>query len=163
MRIRLHYLLGLIIIGLLLLTSVYLQVVDGFIPCPLCVLQRLSFALLGVWFFLGIFIHRYRLGRILINLLTVFTSMMGLFLSGRQVYLQHSPPANASECGVSLQYMMQVLPLHEVMASVLKGTAECTQRGWEFLKLNMAEWSLLFFILFLIFTTYLLLKDSTSR
>lgn len=152
MTIRSTYLIGLIIVSTLLLTSFYFQFVEGFIPCPLCTLQRISFGLLGILFLVGILTYAKRPIRILINTLCMLTSMLGIFLAGRQVWLQNFPSPDNSECGVSIQYMMQVLPLNEVAQKIFAGSAECTQRGWEFLHLNMAEWTLIWFIGFLIMT-----------
>jgi disulfide bond formation protein DsbB len=58
MSTRLMYLLGFVLICVLLATSVYLEFVEGIMPCPLCVLQRICFALWGLFFLLGIFLHR---------------------------------------------------------------------------------------------------------
>lgn len=160
MPIRLTYLLGFIAISALLSTSIYLQLFDGFIPCPLCTLQRISFVILGILFLAGILLHAKRWGRWTIGILSTIVSLLGIFLAGRQVWLQHFPPADTTECGVSLHYMLQVLPMNEVFQKVVTGSAECTQRGWEFLNLNMAEWSLIWFILFLFFSFYLLFKES---
>lgn len=159
MTIRSTYFIGFLMISILLLTSIYLQLFEGILPCPLCTLQRLSFGLLGIWFIIGILIHAKRPGRLFINFMCGLTSSLGVFLAGRQVWLQHFPSANNSECGVSLQYMMQVLPVNQVFQKIFEGTAECSQRGWEFLRLNMAEWALICFILFLILALYLFIKE----
>jgi protein dithiol:quinone oxidoreductase len=159
MSTRTTYFLGFIVICTLLLTSVYLQLFAGIMPCPLCTLQRLSFALLGMLFLIGIFLHAKRFGLLLINSLATCISVLGIFLAGRQIWLQHFPAANGTECGVSLQYMMQVLPLNQVVQKIFEGSAECSQRGWEFLHLNMAEWALLWFALFLMLSIYLFTRS----
>jgi len=158
MSIRSTYFFGFIIICGLLLTSLYLQFFEGIIPCPLCTLQRLSFGLLGILFLFGTLLHSKRFGRLLINFLSILTSLLGIGLAVRQIWLQHFAANGSSECGVSLQYMIQVLPLNEVLQKIFAGSAECTQRGWEFLSFNMAEWALIWFTLFLIMTAYLLVK-----
>jgi disulfide bond formation protein DsbB len=159
MTIRSTYFMGFLAISFLLLTSIYLQIFEGIIPCPLCTLQRLSFGLLGIWFIIGILFHSRRFGRLFINFMCGLTSAMGLFLAGRQVWLQHFPSSNNSECGVSLEYLMQVLPVNQVFQRIFAGSAECSQRGWEFLHLNMAEWALICFALFLVFSLYLFIKE----
>ena len=35
------------------------------------------------------------------------------------------PPGAVAECGASLDYMLDVLPLHEVLGKVLTGSGEC--------------------------------------
>jgi disulfide bond formation protein DsbB len=158
MTTRSFYLLGLIIICSVLSTSLYFQYVDGILPCPLCTLQRITFVLLGSVFLAGLLLPNKRRGRFITNTLATFIALIGIGLAGRQVWLQHFPSANSNECGVSLQYMMQVLPLQEVVQKIFQGTAECTQRGWEFLSLNMAEWALICFSGFFLLSIYLLIK-----
>ena len=134
MSMRLNYLMGFIVVSAILLTSIYFQVFDGIMPCPLCTLQRICFGILGILFLIGIMAYKKYSVRLVINTLCGFFAIFGISLAGRQVWLQHFPSANASECGVSLQYMMQVLPMNEVIQKILTGSAECTQRGWEFLQ-----------------------------
>ncbi len=160
MSIRSHYIFGLIIITALLSTSLYLQFYDGFMPCPLCTLQRVTFFFLGILFILGIFLHAQRWGRLIINLFTLCVSSAGILFAGRQVWLQHFPPTDTSECGVSLHYMLQVLPVNEVVRKIFSGSAECTQIGWKFLSLSMAEWTMAWFILFFLLSFYLLMKKN---
>lgn len=162
MPTRFTYIFGFVTIALLLGTSIYLQFYDGFIPCPLCTLQRIVFGLLGMLFLLGIFLPAKRIGYFLLNALISLTALLGALLAGRQIWLQHFPPSDGSECGVSLQYMLQVLPLNEVAKKIFQGTAECTQIGWQFLHLNMAEWSLIWFVGFL-FLGLFLVKSSLRQ
>ena len=155
---RFIYTAGFIIILLLLGTSIALQIFDGIMPCPLCTLQRISFGLVGIFFFIGIFAYRSRIITQLINFLSLIASSLGGFFAGRQIWLQYFPTGDSSECGVSLEYMMQVLPLNEVAQKIFSGSAECSQRGFEFLWLNMAEWALAWFVLFFLTSFYLLMK-----
>jgi disulfide bond formation protein DsbB len=159
MMIRSTYFLGFLAISALLLTSLYFQYFEGIMPCPLCTLQRISFGVLGILFLIGTLSYRKRSVRIAINLLCLFISALGIFFAGRQTWLQHFPSADNTECGVSIQYMMQVLPVHEVLQKVFAGSAECTQRGWEFLSMNMAEWALIWFSGFFIMMLVLLWKE----
>ena len=129
------YTLGFVIVCVILGTSFYLQIHDGFQPCPLCTLQRLAFAMLG-----GLFLLRVSVLRWLLPSLSLVTAGLGGLVAGRQVYLQFFQQGSHESCGVSLEYMLQVLPLNEAFNKIFAGSAECTQRGFEFLFLNMAEW-----------------------
>ncbi|EKD70981.1 MAG: hypothetical protein ACD_46C00308G0005 [uncultured bacterium] len=163
MSTRLLYFTGFIIVCILLLTSVYLQLFKGMMPCPLCTLQRISFGLMGFFFLLGAIFYFNKIARIILNSLIGIATSMGLFFATRQVWLQHFPPANSEECGVSLQYMMQVLPVNEVISKIIAGSAECTQRGFEFLTLNMAEWAIVWFVFFLGMAIYLFARECRSK
>lgn len=159
---RIWYLLGTLVVAGLLGFSIYLQMYDGFKPCPLCALQRIAFLILGISFLFGFLFYRVKFARVFFSFLGLVFSASGLFLSGRQVWLQHHPSASSGECGVSLQYMLQVLPVSEVAQKVFQGSAECTEKGWQFLMLNMAEWSLVCFAGFFILAYYLLRKSGSK-
>ncbi|EKD73439.1 MAG: hypothetical protein ACD_45C00316G0003 [uncultured bacterium] len=145
---RLMYFISLVIIALLLSATFYLEKYDGFIPCPLCILQRITFGILGVLFFVGMLLPNIKLARLLISILAGLFSLFGIYLSGRQVWLQHLPADPNADCGVSLQYLIKALPFDQAIARIMQGTAECSQTGWEFLHLSLADWSLLCFIVF---------------
>ncbi len=147
---RATYFIGcLLTLGLLAVTY-YLQKFDGFIPCPLCILQRLTFAGLGIFFFLGWIFGSRKGGAAFFGILASLIALLGILLSGRQVWLQHLPPDINADCSVSLQYLMHALPFDQFIAKIMQGTAECSQKGWEFLNLSMAEWSLIWFIGFFV-------------
>ena len=55
-------------------------------------------------------------------------------------------PGTVAECGASLDYMMDVLPLKEVLAKVLSGSGECAKVTWRFLGLSMPAWVRINFI-----------------
>jgi len=160
MPTRLIYTFGFTLISALLITSIYLQYFDGILPCPLCTLQRICFVLLGSLFLVGILTAAKQSATRIISSSATLIALLGIFLSARQIWLQHFPSPGNTECGVSLQYMMQVLPLNEVMRKIFSGTAECSQRGFEFLTFNMAEWALIWFVLFLLISLHLLFKKS---
>lgn len=159
MKIRILYTIGFLTVFALLSFSIYLQLYAGFEPCPLCTLQRIAFSLLGIWLLIGIISYSKLWRRLLIDGLCAITAVIGILLSGRQVWLQHFPPSGSAECGVSLQYMLQALPVGEAIKKIFTGTSECSQIGWEFLHLNMAEWSLIWFILFLLFALCCALEE----
>src|SRR5687767_12584857 len=88
MHLRTAYILGFIITTCLLLTTFYLEFFQGFVPCPLCILQRFVMGLLSVLFLLGIFLARKYWSRIFITVLLSLSSLLGVVLAGRQVWIQ---------------------------------------------------------------------------
>lgn len=143
---RLMYLYAFLLIVAMLGLGFYLQFEEGINPCPLCILQRVTLAVMGIVFFFGILLAGKKCCRIGIGLLSFLISLVGIFLAGRQVWLQHLPANQSGDCGVSLQYMLQVLPLHEVAKKIFEGTAECSRVDWSFVGLSMAEWTLVWFV-----------------
>ncbi|HSW93099.1 MAG TPA: disulfide bond formation protein B [Gammaproteobacteria bacterium] len=150
------YLIGFLFILALLGIAFYLQQFDGFAPCPLCILQRITLALLGMLFFIGSVFSFKKVGTFFWGMLTSLVALLGVFLSGRQVWLQHLPPDKNADCGASLQYLIHVLPFDQIISRVLTGTAECGREGGTFFLLSLADWSLLCFIGFFIFCLFLI-------
>jgi len=148
---RALYFIGFLITVLLLGVIFYLENYNGFVPCPLCILQRFVLILLGGICFLGFLLSLKKMGRIVFGFLTSLTALTGVLLSGRQVWLQHLPLDKNADCGVSLQYLLNALPFDQVVMKILHGTAECSQRGWELFGLSLAEWSLFCFTGFMLF------------
>lgn len=159
LSLRTLYFMGFILTASLLCITFYLENFDGFVPCPLCILQRIILVLLGIVFLMGMLFAVKRLGNMLLSLLASVFALIGIFLSGRQVWLQHMPPDKNADCGANLQYLIHVLPFDQVLAKILHGTAECAQKGWEFLQLSLAEWSLICFIGFFILSLFLIIRS----
>lgn len=155
MTTRCIYSIGLVLVAVLVAASFYIQFYVGIQPCPLCLLQRVVFCLIGSAFLIGICVATWRYPRQVINSLVVFFSLCGMGLAGRQIWLQNFATTGNDQCGVSLAYMAQVLPWKELIYKVLlENSTECSQRGWEFMSLNMPEWSFIWFSVFLIMGGY---------
>ncbi len=160
---RMFYILSFLTVVVILGTGVYLEVVEGIMPCPLCTLQRICFGACGLLAFAGIWLYRKRMANIILNLFTMIFATMGMLLAGRQLWIQYYTSSSASDCGVSINYMLSVLPLQDVVSRIFSGSTECSQRGWEFLRLNIPEWSLIFFIAFLVAGTYYFFRGYTRH
>jgi disulfide bond formation protein DsbB len=162
MSTRLIYLFGFVITSLLILTGYYLEIFGGFMPCPLCSLERIAFIILAI-LFLGGFLSRPKRSAIVFNISLLLTSLFGCALTARQIWLQHFPPKNVGECSVNLMYLLKTFSLTEVIQRVYEGGIDCAERGFEFMSLNMAEWALLWFGLFFILSLWLLIKKQKTQ
>jgi disulfide bond formation protein DsbB len=159
------YLIAFIICVLLLATAYYMEYVMELLPCPLCIIQRFAFLLIGL-VCLAAVLHNpqprngrsrslaargYALG---VSLLSIF----GAATAGRQVWLQHQPSDQLPSCLPSLDYMVDVLPVFEMLTLLFSGTADCAKVTWTFLGLSIAECTLLAFIGFALFGLVQLLR-----
>lgn len=151
---RASYFYAFVVSAFLLLSSIYLQMSAGLQPCPLCVLQRIAFILIAVLFLFGAVAKLRKIGNSVTAILASLSALLGIFLSGRQVWLQHTPNHADGTCAASLEYMLQVLPFDQVLKNIFQGSVECTQVGWRFLALSLAEWSLICFVIFMIFSIW---------
>jgi len=112
-------------------------------PCPLCILQRVAVITAGVLFLLAYLHNPGDRGARVYGVLIDLVALAGIAVAARQIWIIAQPPGSVAECGASLDYMMAVLPLHEVLAKVLSGSGECAKVDWTFLGLNMPTWVLM--------------------
>ncbi|HQR49957.1 MAG TPA: disulfide bond formation protein B, partial [Steroidobacteraceae bacterium] len=91
-------------------------------PCPLCILQRISVITAGL-VFLAAFLHDPgdRMARVY-GVLVDLAALGGILVASRHIWIIAQPPGTVAECGASLEYMMDVLPLNEVLGKVLTGS-----------------------------------------
>ena len=112
-------------------------------PCPLCFLQRIAVIATGVIFLLSWLHNPAGAGmRRIYGALIVLAALIGVGIAARHLYVINAPAGSVAECGASLDYMMDVLPLHEVLGKVLGGSGECAKVTWRFLGFSMPFWVL---------------------
>jgi disulfide bond formation protein DsbB len=136
-------LLGFLWCAFLVAYALYAQYVQMQEPCPLCILQRVAVIAVGVVFLVAV-LHNPgdRAARVYGGLIGLAT-LAGIAVAARHLWILAQPPGAVAECGASLDYMMDVLPLHEVLAKVLTGSGECAKVTWEFLGISMPGWVLI--------------------
>lgn len=145
---RKRFLLGFAACAALIAYALYTQFHGGLLPCPLCIFQRVAFALLGLVFLLGGLHAPTRAGgRRVYASLALAAATVGILVAGNHVRLQHLPPDQVPACGPGLDYMLEAMPLSGVVRKVMTGSGECANVDWSFLGLSMPAWSLLWFVL----------------
>jgi disulfide bond formation protein DsbB len=140
-------LLGFGICAALMAYALYAQHVLGYEPCPLCILQRVAVIALGVLFLLAWLHAPGRVGSRVYAGLIAIAALGGALIAWRHLWIIAQPPGTVAECGASLDYMLEVLPLHEVLAKVLSGSGECAKVDWRFLGLARPAWVLISVVL----------------
>jgi disulfide bond formation protein DsbB len=125
----------------------YLQFHDGLDPCPLCIFQRVGVILLGLVFLIAGLHHPQQIGARIYAVLIAATALAGAGVASRHVWLQHLPPDQVPACGPDLGYMLQILPIAEVIKRVFTASGECANIVWSFLGLSMPVWVLMWFLL----------------
>ena len=147
-------------LGIGLVIGAYIFEIFGYYdPCPLCILQRWFFALIAMCGALMIIpvLHVF-LKKILFLFASLF-ACCGSIIAGRQIYLQNLPSDQIPTCAPPMDFLMDTLPLFEVIQTILIGDGNCAEYEWRFI-LNFAEWALVFFILLFIYNIFFLLKKS---
>lgn len=143
---RIQYLFGAICVAALLGYAFFAQFQLGKDPCPLCILQRVAFFAMGVFFLLGA-LHGPRAGgRKFYAVLVSISGVLGALIAGRHVWLTTLPADEVPACGPGLNYMLEAFPLMETLRKVLTGSGECAKIDWAFLGLSMPAWCLIWFV-----------------
>lgn len=131
--------LGLLGFALFLQHAVVLE------PCPMCILQRYAFALIGLIALIGGLQGPGKAGSRVYAALILLTALTGAGIAARQSWLQLSPP-DLSSCGPGWEYMVENIGLAKALPMIFQGSGDCSVVEWSFLGLSIANWSLLGFI-----------------
>mgnify|MGYP001231505802 FL=1 len=132
-----------LICGLLLTSALFFEFVMGLAPCPLCMMQRLWFALAGIITYLGL-LHNPRWG--IYAMLTIVAAAVGAYFSVRHLWLQSLPEDQVPACGPPLQYMLEAFSLSDVLIEMTRGTGDCAKAAWSLLGITLPGWALLGFV-----------------
>ena len=156
---RLHpragYLVGFLVCAGMIAFALYLQHFQGQEPCPLCILQRVTWIALGFVFLVAAIHGPGRAGALVYGALLFIIAAVGVGIAGRHVWLQHLPRDQVPACGPDFDFMLEQFPLSETLRRVLSGTGECAETGWTFLGLSIAGWSLLWLTAMAVFVIVL--------
>ncbi len=147
-----------IVCALLLGAGYYFEYVMDLLPCPLCVLQRLSFLLVGLTALIAAIHHPAGWGRFIYGGLTTFFAFSGVISAGRQIWLQGLPPGQAPACGPGFDYLVSTFPLQEAIELIFMRSGECAEVQWELFGLSMPGWAFLFFVGFCLLGLFQLRK-----
>jgi disulfide bond formation protein DsbB len=135
--------LGFLACAALLAYAYYAQFVMHLEPCPLCIFQRLSIFAVGVVFGLAALQDPTAWGRRAYAVLIGIAALATVGVAARHLYVQSAPPGSIPACGASLDFMLKVFPLTDVLVKVLTGSGECAKITWRFLGLSMPGWVLI--------------------
>jgi protein dithiol:quinone oxidoreductase len=98
---------------------------------------------LGVIFLIAAFHDPAAFGRRMYGLLLSLAALATVGIALRHLYIQNLPAGSVPACGASLDFMLKVFSLSEVLVKVLTGSGECAKVTWEFLGLAMPAWVLI--------------------
>lgn len=127
----------------LLAYAYYAQVVLHLEPCPLCIFQRVGVLAVGLVFLIAAVHDPVGWGRRVYASLLALSALATIGVAIRHLYIQSLPEGSVPACGASLDFMLKVFSLSEVLVKVLTGSGECAKVTWTFLGLAMPAWVLI--------------------
>lgn len=131
---------GFVVCATLIGYALYAEHVLGLAPCPLCIFQRIAVIVIGLIFLVAAVHNPRSWGRRVYGSLIVLAALTGIGIAARHIWIQAQPPGTVAACGADLNYMMEILPLKEVISKVLTGSGECGEINWRMLGLSMPWW-----------------------
>jgi len=140
------YLAGALFASGLMGYGLFLQYFKHQDPCPLCMVQRVIFVAILAIFALAAIHGPKRTGERVYAMLIVLFSLSGVAVASRHIWIQNLPKDQVPACGPGLDYMLETMPLSNVLKQLMHGSGECAEKGWTFLTLGIPEWSLLCFV-----------------
>lgn len=133
-------------VALLFAVALYMQHAMGLEPCALCMMQRVWVGAAGAVALIALVHGPTGPGRQVYAALGAGSALTGGGFSIRQIYLQGLPPDQVPACGPSLEYMLEVFPMTEVIELMITGTGDCAVVQWSLLGLSIPGWTLVAFI-----------------
>jgi len=130
----------------LLGVALYMEHVMSLNPCPLCIFQRVMVLATGIVALFAALHGPQDIGIKIYGGLMILTAIIGGAISLRQLWLQSLPADQVPACGASLDYLLDVFPLTEVLSMVLTGDGTCAEIAWQFLGISIPGWTLVGFI-----------------
>ena len=150
----------LVLLGLICLAliggALYMQVVLGEAPCPLCILQRYALLLIAIFAFIGAAM-RTRRSLTIFEGLVVLSALAGVGVAGHHVYTQFFPQVS---CGVDvLQPIVDGLPLAKIFPLGFQVDGFCSTPYPPILGLSLAQWALVAFVLTAVLVPLLVMRN----
>ena len=136
-------LLGFAVCAGLLAYAYYAQAVLHLEPCPLCIFQRVGVFGLAMVFLVSAAHDPAGWGRRVYACLLAAAALATVGVAVRHLYIQSLPEGSIPACGASLDFMLKIFSLSEVLVKVLTGSGECAKVTWSFLGLAMPAWVLI--------------------
>jgi disulfide bond formation protein DsbB len=133
-----------------------LQHAVGLEPCPMCILQRYAFVMIGIVALVAAIHGPVRVGVRVYSFLIAAFAVAGGSVSVRQSFLQRFPAPEPGNCMASdLDFLLGNFPLAQALPKIFAGTGDCAKVDWSLFGLSIAEWALVWFLGFVAVAAWL--------
>ena len=113
--------------------------------CPLCIIQRMLYLLLAICAGLGMAVSSQPTGRRIAAVLMTAVAATGAFIAGYQTWIQRFAPDTGCS-GYQTWWEEFVDWAGSQVPLLFLSDGICSDPGWKFLGLSIAEWSLICFL-----------------
>lgn len=123
-------------------------------PCPLCMMQRLAFFLIGTFFILSAFAPLQKTGiNTLIRIGKYISIFLGIGLAARHLHIQSLPADQIPACGLDFYGLMNTHSWAKGLWVAMQGSGDCaTPDRW--LGVRIPVWSMWLYIFYLFIAVF---------
>jgi disulfide bond formation protein DsbB len=130
----------------------------SFLPCPLCILQRIGYLGIAIFCLLAAAVPVLRKP---FHLLSLIIAIYGVIIAGKQVWLLSHPE---SSCGIDpLEIWINQFQLAQNLPWLFKADGLCSTKLPTILGLQVPEWSLFWFCILLLLFVCTFLKNIKNK
>ena len=135
-------------IVLMIIAIVYFENILKLEPCYLCMTQRVFVVAIGIICALAVVHNPRQLGQRVYAALSIVFVIMGIYFSGKQLWLQSLPKDQVPSCGLPVEYLLENFSITEIFTKLLHGDGNCAELKWQLLGLSIPGWVMVSFIVF---------------
>ncbi len=122
------FVLSVLLVAAAMGSALYLQYVEGLVPCPLCSLQRMGF-LAAAFFALLAALAGRGLARPILGLVALVAAIAGAGVAAWHAWLLAHPP-EVLGCGRPFEWFSDDFPLIVWLPKLFKGDGDCLDVHW---------------------------------
>jgi len=119
----------------------------GLAPCHLCIFQRVEVAVLALLFLAAALHNPGQVGARVYGVLIGMGAAVTAITAGRHVWIQLQPPGSVPGCGADLAFMLDVMPVMQVVIKVFQAGGECAKVDATIFGISIPGWVLVFAVL----------------
>jgi disulfide bond formation protein DsbB len=134
----------------ILAIALYLQHFKDLDPCPWCIVQRLDYIAIGLLALTAALSRPARVGVGVYSVLVGILALAGGAAATYHILLQKDPQRAQACMGSIVEKLLDASRLGKMIPPLLQYDGPCTLKPWSALGLSVPEWSLVGFVLILI-------------
>lgn len=140
--------------------AMYAQFYQNADPCPLCIAQRVIFAVVALISLIALIHGAKKTGTLIYSVIIGAIAIFGIKTAYHHVWLQSLPPSEwPASCGMPLDILYKQIPLSGFLHTVLSGSAECAMVSWKVFGISGAKLSLYGFCLITLISLICIIKS----
>ncbi|GAA5027943.1 disulfide bond formation protein B [Massilia kyonggiensis] len=132
--------------------ALYLQHVQGLLPCPLCVIQRYLYLGIAIFSLIGAFANKIKAGAGL----ALLCALGGLGFVGKHLYVLAHP---GFSCGIDpMQSTLNKIPTATLLPGLFQADGLCEAAQETVFGLNVPQWSAVWFTILTLALVWVLVR-----